>query len=541
MKLLTNYIDFLISESIINASPKVTELLSKLNSKLGAEFYNIVKSKLDVNTDINTLDIGKKNDELLFIPDARTQKLLSDGEQPFDKNKQAMGIGRIVRSVLTKNGINFTDNELEEFVKDFKAKYDILFSEKNDNIRLVSGEEIRHWYYSENYKQSPKLNHTELGKSCMRYEECQIFFDIYVNNPNQCQMLIYTEGDKLLARALYWKLDDGNYYLDRIYAIENSDNELMINWVLDNTNSPKLITYNNTNIDNNRIVGRMSISNATITLENGGNYEYYPYMDTFCYYTPYTGVLSPRRGDYMIQDTEGYAQSTGLYCDFEGTEFPEYDVVYSSYHDVYMHKNNAVYSDYYESELYKPKSVYSDYYEDYLIRENSVYSNMLKSYIPTRDSVSVFIDEDRKETDWCLSDSKKIQFLEPFENDFYLKELTIKSYDGNYILKKWALDVYTINGKIPSLIEDLYKKMFEIDMISELDKKVYGIETDDNKEIIDIRQYYYFLLDNILYTEVIEIVEATKVSDEIKKEKIQEINKMHEYLLENVESYKNSF
>ena len=67
----------------------------------------------------------------------------------------------------------------------------------------------------------------QLGNSCMRYESCQDFFGIYTENKNVCQLLILLDGDKLVGRALVWKLlkspCDAKYFMDRVYASSDSD------------------------------------------------------------------------------------------------------------------------------------------------------------------------------------------------------------------------------------------------------------------------------------------------------------------------------
>lgn len=43
-----------------------------------------------------------------------------------------------------------------------------------------------------------------LGKSCMSHKECQSFLDIYVENPEVCQMLIHLDKEgKLLSKVSF--------------------------------------------------------------------------------------------------------------------------------------------------------------------------------------------------------------------------------------------------------------------------------------------------------------------------------------------------
>jgi hypothetical protein len=65
---------------------------------------------------------------------------------------------------------------------------------------LVSGSDISKWYSCDNYKDMEG----QLGSSCMARK--RNIFSIYENNPDVCQMLILTEDDKLIGRAIVWKV-----------------------------------------------------------------------------------------------------------------------------------------------------------------------------------------------------------------------------------------------------------------------------------------------------------------------------------------------
>jgi hypothetical protein len=60
---------------------------------------------------------------------------------------------------------------------------------------LVSGSDISKWYSCDNYKDmKDNLVVLMAGK--------RNIFSIYENNPDVCQMLILTEDDKLIGRAI---------------------------------------------------------------------------------------------------------------------------------------------------------------------------------------------------------------------------------------------------------------------------------------------------------------------------------------------------
>jgi hypothetical protein len=92
---------------------------------------------------------------------------------------------------------------------------------------LVEGDDIEHWYWYENYKE----NSGTLGSSCMAQK--RNLFSIYTQNQDVCKMLILKEDDKIIGRALVWKLasikhmrkdiEGVEYFMDRQYTIKDSD------------------------------------------------------------------------------------------------------------------------------------------------------------------------------------------------------------------------------------------------------------------------------------------------------------------------------
>lgn len=122
------------------------------------------------------------------------------------------------------NPEKFTEQQWDEFgvyISNLKpAAYD---------IRLVSGEDIRYWYHVDRYG----VNFGPLWNSCMKGPNCQHYFDIYVNNPNQVNLLIATQDDKLYGRVLVWTDANGKRLMDRIYA-DTSISAKFQKWADDN-------------------------------------------------------------------------------------------------------------------------------------------------------------------------------------------------------------------------------------------------------------------------------------------------------------------
>lgn len=166
---------------------------------------------------------------------------------------------RLIRSMLKPEALAMlTDKDWEVFASRIKG----AAAREQMGIELVSGEDIRHWYHGDNYDYS---THTgDLDNSCMRYSRCQRYFDVYVDNPNQCNLLIAKnpENDRLIGRTLVWTTTSGDRVHDRIYGNEATRSALR-DWCLDNDI-------------------RQAATGDEIALENPWH-RHYPYFDTFAY------------------------------------------------------------------------------------------------------------------------------------------------------------------------------------------------------------------------------------------------------------------
>lgn len=185
----------------------------------------------------------------------------------------------------------YTASDVEKFVNKFIG---LMEYKQNalDYFRIITGGEIKHWYLSDNYSGQTG----QLGQSCMRYGMCQEFFDIYSDNPNVCQLLIFVDmNDKLLGRALLWKLEDGSKFMDRIYTTRDSNIDLFVKWGKENGYT--------------KHYERGSNNNLSVKVEPK-DYAQYPFMDTFKYYKPEDGLLSNKELEkpYLeLQQSNGQA------------------------------------------------------------------------------------------------------------------------------------------------------------------------------------------------------------------------------------------
>ena len=236
------------------------------------EEFNIIETKLSDRHDSYVFHLIENGvDSSVIYGATRTQNV-----EPVKINLQEIKVGRFVRNLLNITGLKHSEKDLENFVTHFSSIIKIHRNMIND-IEIVKGEDIRNWYFLDNYYNS----NGQLGSSCMRYKNTQDYLDIYVNNKN-CNLLILKKDNKLIARSLLWRLDDGSLYMDRQYTNDDSIASVFklyaeINSIkyfdsyLPDTREPKII-HNQEVIDND----------ISITLEKY-ELDLYPYLDTFRY------------------------------------------------------------------------------------------------------------------------------------------------------------------------------------------------------------------------------------------------------------------
>jgi len=119
----------------------------------------------------------KKDGVLSFCPAGKDSDIVrSSYDLPVwsIKDRQEGKYGKVIKKVLADDltGLLYTDSELEEVVNLLKA------TTTTSDFRIVYTEDIRFFYSEDNINDEQNLG--SLGGSCMKYESCQDFLDIYV-------------------------------------------------------------------------------------------------------------------------------------------------------------------------------------------------------------------------------------------------------------------------------------------------------------------------------------------------------------------------
>ena len=213
----------------------------------------------------------------------------------------SLKIGKLVTALFTKAGVDFKPTDIEDFVNRYKSVVKQM-REKFDSFKIVKGEEIRKCYHQENYLNT----NGSLGNSCMRYDKCQKFLDIYVKNEDVCSLVVLFEGEKVTGRALLWTDDKERKIMDRIYTNNSANEQLFKDFAKANgfwyKESQDMYT------DTPFVSPDGKREDCIMINIKSGEYRYYPYMDSMKYYVKDEGLLT-NDGEveyqYELTDTDG--------------------------------------------------------------------------------------------------------------------------------------------------------------------------------------------------------------------------------------------
>lgn len=227
----------------------------------------------------------------------------------WSRYRSNIKIGRLVRAILTTSKIQFTDKDIESFVNDYKAAYDIL-SNAFLKFSLVTGRDISYWYDMERYQ----TRESTLGNSCMA-EVNDDYFDIYTENKNCSLLILFSENGTITdgkykskticGRALIWTTEQGDIFMDRIYTNFDSDVSLFRRYAHENgwwCKSAQTSSYDFN--ATNGVISKPAL--YTVKLEKS-IFDHYPYFDTLGYINIDNKIISNSASEI---DASGEMDST---------------------------------------------------------------------------------------------------------------------------------------------------------------------------------------------------------------------------------------
>lgn len=484
---------------------------------------------------------GLSDEHTQYILDTILKKIENGGASQSDvnhlfkeyelekKSRNEVKLGRFVNAVLPGK---YTPKDIEDFTNQFKA----TLEKQGEHFEEVSGEDINHWYSSDNYKEMSG----SLGNSCMARKNG--FFSIYVNNPEVCKMLILVEDDKLIGRAIVWKLNSIKSYgvdpepdvwfMDRQYSINDTYVEKFRNYAKEKGWYYK--SYNNHHsLTTVTIKGEEKNCNMTVKVKPG-KYNQYPYMDTFKRFNPEDGTLyndeeqdSDYEGQFILADTGGGYEEieSGVWSEWHDRRIPHDLAVWSEWADSYINRDYAtqinIGSRRWRGEWFPEDCddiVYDEWIEELIHTDDSVYSEAYGYYLYVENAVrtidEIYPDGDvNREDNWMHYNDRDIIKISEFDDMLWYEKLSdefrewtyndhthivksnlTKNYKEEWIPKILETEVYKVleedpNDEVPT---DLLK--IGVEWLTETDALILGWKVDISEvRIVDKISYNYDL------------------------------------------------
>ena len=364
------------------------------------------------------------------------------------KNRTTTSIGRVVQKLYKDDFKHSGDpgKDIESFVNMYKANRD------TSDFEIVKGEDISYWYNENQYFG----NSGPLNGSCMKYEKCKEYLDLYVNNDDKVSLLLLKSKDdksKIRGRALLWELStpSGRTFMDRIYYVDDSDIYLFKDYAAENG----WIYKNNQNMNedgdwtDSKTGEKIYYDLIVDDIDDPGD-GHYPYCDTMKYFdgdTISNSLDSINSSDgKKLESTSGEYEGIGIYSDYYDEYINEDDMVWCNRGDGYRYEDDCYYSEYYAESIandyaenimyqldyseyysddYREEGDYITTYEDNICDEyyaennfsysqyhdiyveESVYSEYHEDNLPEGESVSVWVDAEQSNSDYRVDNSSE--------------------------------------------------------------------------------------------------------------------------------------
>ncbi len=202
-------------EKVVVEKPKIERRPLSFSDKAKKVFEHCEYIEPPLFLDVDYIDVTEKNDTISYITRDRLERLGYDDDQWDNKLRQEMKVGKLIMMITP----NTNQVSLEKKISLFKSAHNAIVTNKS-TFKIVKGDEIGKWYNEDSYQEGTG----QLNKSCMRDKMDRL--SVYYTNPDKINMLILlNEDDKLVGRALVWKVDEpeGVTYMDRIYTVYSED------------------------------------------------------------------------------------------------------------------------------------------------------------------------------------------------------------------------------------------------------------------------------------------------------------------------------
>ena len=543
MKNLSNYNEFSLKESILYLSPNLKNKLKKIDNPISNDILGV--EGVDIKDDVTFLDF--ENDGYFSFSKMKNIKKVASnmdeteitenpmvsiadqyyksGSEIWKKSRNPIKVGRLINLLFPNK---YKPNDIEVFTNQYKS----IGEFEEESIIVVDGEDIKYWYDQDNYYINPNTGKVEgtLANSCMRYKNCQRYFEIYIKNPEVCKLVCVIDNNenKLKARALLWKTNQSEkWLLDRIYYVSDEYSTILQNYAVDNNYDYKGKTR-----------GYKSVSVKDIS------YEYYPYMDTFLRYDN-NGLLDNSEdkedGYYKLQSTGGEYEEMNrrVWSEYEDEYIEDDEVVWSEHLNSYLSRNRSVFlissrdSDWYPTD--SDDIVHT--YNGYMHIDDACWSDYEDDYINVGDAVRMISDiyingncpQDYGQSYVSDSNSDFIAFHKIVNSQYFIdhkknwddydgvcNDLVTRNSQYKYIIKMFAIPVY---GTID----------YTTEFLSEIDSLVLNVNIDKSESrIIDVVTYHNNLGEQKV-EQLLEIYNSLEDNGQITDEQIKRRNQLVDF------------
>jgi len=268
---------------------------------------------------------------------------------------------------ISKVFIDISEKEVEKFSTLFRNEV----NKPKLDFKVVSGGDIKKYYHYTSYSER---GGGSLNASCMKYDNCQDFLQLYISNPEICKMVVLYDNEyqnRILGRALLWEFNS-NKIMDRIYTVNDEDYQFYFKqWATKNGYLFKS-EQNWFNVKSfERLGEKKQKLELVLKLSNVENLKYTPYMDTFKF-LDYDGNLhnvQPKNKDYWtLTTTDGRKH---------GYDYLVTDII----DDVLRYRHDACYLRYLKGWTSPNNCNYSNVLDTYILNDDCVYNNDLRDYI----------------------------------------------------------------------------------------------------------------------------------------------------------------
>jgi hypothetical protein len=265
----------------------------------------------------------------------------------------------------------YTEREKNMFAESYYRL--VVIKDKSYSFSVVQGEAIKDAYLEDNYLRP--INGSTLWQSCMRYQQCQKYLEIYVDNPEIVSLAVLEKHGMVVARAIIWTSPDGKKHIDRIYTY-NSEAEAIMTASIGTLGYSELRLFHG---------GQKYDLEIPLPYEKFLGYGYFPYIDSLKYYN-----LNNYKLQNHCENTSNYItfnETDGTHSDYDRDEEQfECDECGSTSSDAdflteitagrhrgnYACENCRVYSEELDADIATDYSYYCEYSESYFPQDDMV-------------------------------------------------------------------------------------------------------------------------------------------------------------------------